>query len=709
MAEQKILISIQINDKGAQKAIDSTSKSLDNLAISQKKVSSATKEAKTTSGLNNAILMETSRLASDASYGFTAIANNLSQLINLFKASKDATGSYRDVFSSLLNIQSAVLIGVQLLITYGSKLYDLFIELVNGSQLLQETFKDAGKEVKTTAGDFEIYIGTLQSSTKSTEEKNKAIEKLKKEFPEYIKQLDDAGVSLKDVAQNTSDAAKQNDIYRQAIIKLAMSRAAQNKIEELASEQINLIIEQELEAVEKAEKIKTEIKRIESRERKIIALEEERDSGNLTEAQLTNINTMISREKDRLNGSKERLSGYKEMNKEEIAEIDEQIDKLLEFVMIEDKENKKRGRSRRERNRVFKAADLDFEKETQESIERLLKSQIKDEKTLISLKFNGIKERARLKQKEYEDDQARRLKDFMASGANEAEKADAQKKYDEEVAKSKESLSKYLIQLKREENVQINDLTVAQAQKIIDIDRENQYKRQENLQREADIEVLNEGIKAGRLFELKNQQLESERLRIEQQLETEKLSFEERIKLEKELTDVEQQQTDARIKIAELEALSKRQLFDLTGQALLAFGDLAGKETGAGKALAVAGTLISTYSAAQKAFESQFLPIPTQNSPIRGALAAAIAVAQGIGNVKSILKVKVPNDKSKTTGAGTQIQAPAFNIVGASQTSQLAQTVAGQQAKPVKAFVVGKDISTQQELDRNITTTASFG
>jgi len=56
-----------------------------------------------------------------------------------------------------------------------------------------------------------------------------------------------------------------------------------------------------------------------------------------------------------------------------------------------------------------------------------------------------------------------------------------------------------------------------------------------------------------------------------------------------------------------------------------------------------------------------------------------------------------------------QIQAPDFNVVGASQTSQLAESVAGQQAKPVKAFVVGKDISTQQELDRNITNTASFG
>ena len=141
----------------------------------------------------------------------------------------------------------------------------------------------------------------------------------------------------------------------------------------------------------------------------------------------------------------------------------------------------------------------------------------------------------------------------------------------------------------------------------------------------------------------------------------------------------------------------------------MAFSKLAGQETGAGKALAVAGTLISTYLSAQKAYESQFKPVAIADSPIRGAIAAAAAVASGLANVKAILKVKTPNDKGASVGAATTIKAPDFNVVGASQTSQLAETVAGQQAKPVKAFVVGKDISSQQELDRNITNTASFG
>ena len=52
---------------------------------------------------------------------------------------------------------------------------------------------------------------------------------------------------------------------------------------------------------------------------------------------------------------------------------------------------------------------------------------------------------------------------------------------------------------------------------------------------------------------------------------------------------------------------------------------------------------------------------------------------------------------------------PAFNIVGASDTNQLAEAIGGQAQQPVKAFVVSNDVSTAQELDRNIVEGASIG
>ena len=52
---------------------------------------------------------------------------------------------------------------------------------------------------------------------------------------------------------------------------------------------------------------------------------------------------------------------------------------------------------------------------------------------------------------------------------------------------------------------------------------------------------------------------------------------------------------------------------------------------------------------------------------------------------------------------------PQFNIVGQSGTNQLAQTIAGQQNKPIEAFVVSSAVSTSQALDRNRVKTATFG
>ncbi len=64
---------------------------------------------------------------------------------------------------------------------------------------------------------------------------------------------------------------------------------------------------------------------------------------------------------------------------------------------------------------------------------------------------------------------------------------------------------------------------------------------------------------------------------------------------------------------------------------------------------------------------------------------------------------------SGTSGSAPQIQAPAFNVVGATQESQLAQAISGQDDKPIKAFVVASDVSTAQELERSTIEGASIG
>lgn len=58
---------------------------------------------------------------------------------------------------------------------------------------------------------------------------------------------------------------------------------------------------------------------------------------------------------------------------------------------------------------------------------------------------------------------------------------------------------------------------------------------------------------------------------------------------------------------------------------------------------------------------------------------------------------------------GTAPTAPAFNVVGASATNQLAQTIGNKEQQPIKAYVVSNDVTTAQSLDRNIIKSATIG
>jgi hypothetical protein len=93
-------------------------------------------------------------------------------------------------------------------------------------------------------------------------------------------------------------------------------------------------------------------------------------------------------------------------------------------------------------------------------------------------------------------------------------------------------------------------------------------------------------------------------------------------------------------KIVEIEKQSRMQSMEVSQNAFKTFGELASAFGVKSKGLNIALTTIDTYFAAQKAYMSQFLPVPDPSSPIRGAIAAAGAVASGIARVKQIASTK---------------------------------------------------------------------
>jgi len=180
-------------------------------------------------------------------------------------------------------------------------------------------------------------------------------------------------------------------------------------------------------------------------------------------------------------------------------------------------------------------------------------------------------------------------------------------------------------------------------------------------------------------------------------------------KTEEEKTAFEKANADARKKIAKDEAQAKVDQLNFYASALGSISSLIGDSTDAGKAAAIASTTISTYLAAQGAYASQ-LAIPTPDAPFRAALAAGIAVASGLANVQKIISTPTPNGGGGGSAPSASTpQAPSFNVVGTSGANANQIQKLSQSQAPLKAYVVSKDVTTQQALDRNIIKTSSLG
>ena len=161
----------------------------------------------------------------------------------------------------------------------------------------------------------------------------------------------------------------------------------------------------------------------------------------------------------------------------------------------------------------------------------------------------------------------------------------------------------------------------------------------------------------------------------------------------------------AKVEIAKAESDAKQKALDSYAGALSSISGVIGQETKAGKALAIASSLVNTYAAISGQLKA-FSGVPVPGYAIAQAIATGVV---GFANVQKIASVKIP----KTSGGGGGVSGsapsggaapapPSFNVVGASETSVLADTVAEQTNEPVQAYVVSNDITTAQSLENNI-------
>ena len=584
------------------------------LALETMKLTKATKQGKTQTGLNNAILTEAGRAASDAQYGMQGMSNNLGQLATLMSQHADTQGgfvaSFKELGKSLMGA-GGVLIAIQLFISFLpmiEKWYkrvtssaDDFVESLTAQQALLSTVSKKLLDDNTTL-----------------DERKSILESLKKDNKELYDLLVEDG----------KERGNTNVTLKKYLELLKQEELIRKRTEEI-NEEIKATSDELQGNRNKVKKVQDIINKTLEKEKRI------REDTYFSEAsRQSNINKQQAK----------RLTFERTLKKviAETAEDDKKIQerkiKLTEKVLVLQEESAKIRK------------ELGIGEEAEEEIKQ-------DRKRVEAIETN-FSWRAKLANNWF----ANQVK-------NQMKLATTAKKMDEV------ELVDYRSKLEKKA-----DLALEHAEKLKDF----QAKAEQvgGLAKGfIDAEVQAEEAKTAKI----NNQLK-------ERLANENLSADERKKIQ------------AKIAANDMILAKKK-------------NKLAEKQFKIDKALSISTTLINTFESAVKAYKSQLTADPT--SPFRAILAGAKASVFGLAKVAMIAKQKfVPSAISAPsvggdTGGGGGIggaapQAPAFNIVGSSGVNQLSDAIAGQGDRPVRTYVVASDVSTAQELDRNIIESASL-
>ena len=188
------------------------------------------------------------------------------------------------------------------------------------------------------------------------------------------------------------------------------------------------------------------------------------------------------------------------------------------------------------------------------------------------------------------------------------------------------------------------------------------------------------------------------------------LSAEEQARLKLDLAVLEKEIDTERInqEMAVMEA--KLAINDAVSNSLGSLSQLFGEHTAAGKSFALAQIALDVATGYTRG-----LAIAQESAKGTGPAAAlafpvfyaqqVAAVLAAAANAKKVLSAtkELKGAGSVASAASTAPSAaPSFNVVGASQINQLAQTISATEDKPIRTYVVASDVSTAQELDRKI-------
>jgi membrane protein involved in colicin uptake len=355
--------------------------------------------------------------------------------------------------------------------------------------------------------------------------------------------------------------------------------------------------------------------------------------------------------------------------------------------------------------------DFDAAKEGFNQMKDSFKNAVKGGEEAYKRFQSGSKEQTKAEKEELtkrREEQQKHQEELAKKQQEAAQKAkEERKRIAEEARKAEEDRKKAELDLEQKYLDELLNMNAKTEQEKLDLQAQRDL---EEINRIAKTENEKANLMAlyNEKYAILNQELKvkaDEQAAKEAEVKTEA----EKAARDKKLAE-EQAASKASIDLAKAEAKAKTDALDFYSGALGNIAGMLGESTDAGKAAAIASATISTYTSANKAYESQ-LAIPTPDAPVRAAVAAGIAIAGGLLNVQKILSVKTPGGGGGGSAptAPAAPAAPSFNVVGTGGANQIAQVMNDQGVPPVQAYVVASNVTSAQSLNRNIVNNATLG
>ncbi len=686
--------------------------------------------ASAASGSASASVLEVGRAISDSNYGIQGMANNLSQLAsNLVYTTKTAGG----LGKGLKALKSAFL-GPLGLIVIVQTVIMLFERMAMQSSKTESELDKLSQATAKGASNLTILKKAINDGTISQDELSRSLEKANSEYE---------GLNLKVDENNklTEDSVLAIDRKIEAMRKLSKAVALQALIEEQYAKLLPLQAEQD----------ELTVKALEAEDRAVKALSQSyKDNGTSS-----------------IQASADRARSAVNANKKAQEEVEAQIQRLVDLANKEDLfdemfKPKKSGKKVRDRaNKTFKEQVLDLQKfilqqqrdaelETEMSAERRLRIELEYSKADLLLQKTTFVDKQKLRFKQYTEAEAKRqemsVEEFKKTQQYANEKAKLQQSIDDaEISHQEAHNALILLNEQKMFSARLNALTDFnnRIDKLnLSIAKNTQKFNKSSLggvpagsvgrpMSNVGAESVDTQVSEGEDYnELLRSQFEDDIARKELEL---RAKFDSEMQVQAELSKMRYnfnlEEMNREIELEQMKIDAKKNINQEYVSWVGGLGNLMRNLAGENEDIAklalvlekgaeIADIVIKTQSAnaqvsaiaSVRATAGDVTAIPEAKTRIlKNNIGSGIAIASILATTLKSQKKPSGSGSAGASATGGGGRTFDFNLVGSTGENQLAQGIAGQLGNPVQAYVVSSQMTSQQQLDNAIQTSATIG